>query len=114
MLDFSKSSKAGFARPEVWNIDIPFENTGPKHEAVVQNFVDAILDGAPLIAPGAEGIRSVEFANAVLFSSLENKTIDLPLDSGAYESKLKELIASSKLEKKVVRTSEDFTKSFNR
>ena len=35
-------------------------------------------------------------------------------DSAAYERKLQELIASSKLEKKVVRTDEDFTKSFVR
>jgi predicted dehydrogenase len=114
MLDFSKSSKAGFARPEVWNVDIPYENTGPQHQVIVQNFVDAILDGAPLIAPGAEGMQSVEFANAVLYSSLENKTIELPLDARAYETRLQELIAGSRLEKKVVRTNEDFTKSFNR
>ena len=114
MLDFSKSSKAGFARPDVWNVDIPFDNTGPQHHLIVQNFVDAIIEGVPLIAPGSEGIHSVEFANAVLYSSLENKTIDLPLDSAAYEKKLQQLIASSKLEKTVVRTNEDFTKSFNR
>ena len=114
MLDFSRSSKAGFARPDIWTVDIPFENTGPTHEAVVQNFVDSILDGVPLIAPGSEGIHSVEFANAVLYSSLQGATITLPLDSKAYEKQLQELIAGSKLEKKVVRTNEDFTKSFNR
>jgi len=114
MLEFNKTSKAGFARPDVWNVEIPFENTGPRHEAIVQNFVDAILDGVPLIAPGAEGLHSVEFANAVLYSSLEERTIELPLDSKAYEAKLQQLIANSTLEKTVVRTSEDFTKSFNR
>ena len=38
----------------------------------------------------------------------------LPLDSSAYERKLEELCAGSKLEKKVVRITEDFNKSFNR
>ena len=116
MLEFSKASKAGFAKPDVWNIDVPYDTAAGQHHLLTQNFVDAILDGAPLIAPGAEGIRSVELANAILYSSLENRTIDMPLDSAAYEAKLKQLIADSKFEKKVgaATTGEDFAKSFNR
>jgi hypothetical protein len=77
--------------------------------------VDAILDGSTLHAPAEEGIHSVEMANAILYSGLENKTIELPLDSAAYEAKLNRLIAESKFEKKVVESKpEDFTKSFNR
>jgi predicted dehydrogenase len=116
MLEFSKSSKAGFAKPDVWNIDVPYDTTAGQHHLLTQDFVDAILDGAPLIAPGSEGIRSVELANAILYSSLENRTIDMPLDSAAYEAKLKQLIADSKFEKKVgaATTGEDFAKSFNR
>jgi len=42
-------------------------------------------------------------------------TVPLPMDSAAYERKLTQLIADSKLEKKVVEiANEDFTKSFNR
>jgi predicted dehydrogenase len=116
MFEFSKSSKVGFARPEVWNIEVPYENSAGQHQQITQNFVDAILDGAPLIAPASEGMHSVELANAILYSSLENRPIDLPLDSAAYERKLQQLIAESKFEKKVVKTvvGEDFTKSFNR
>jgi len=116
MFEFSKTSKVGFARPEVWNIEVPYENSAGQHQQITQNFVDAILDGAPLIAPASEGMHSVELANAILYSSLENRTIDLPLDSAAYERKLQQLIAESKFEKKVVKTvvGEDFTKSFNR
>ena len=81
----------------------------------MQNFVDAILEGAPLIAPGEEGIHSIELANVLLYSSLMNSAIDLPLDAAAYETKLKELIAGSQMEKKVVRISTaDFTQSFKR
>src|SRR5687767_3974962 len=116
MLEFSKTSKAGFAKPDVWNIDVPYDTTAGQHHLLTQNFVGAILDGAPLVAPGSEGIRSVELANAILYSSLENRTIDMPLDSAAYEAKLKQLIADSKFEKKVgaATTGEDFAKSFNR
>ena len=115
MIDFCKSSKAGFAKPDVWQVEVPFDPAPGQHQEITQNFVDAILDGSVLHAPAQEGIHSVELANAILYSGLENKTIELPLDAAAYEAKLNQLIKESKFEKKVVQTSgEDFTKSFNR
>ena len=115
MIEFSKAAKSAFARPEVWNVEIPFENTAAQHATLVQNFVDSILDGTPLLVPGAEGIHSVELANVMLYSSLVKQTIELPMDSAAFEKRLNELIASSKGEKKVVQIgSDDFTKSFTR
>jgi hypothetical protein len=115
MIEFSRSAKLGFAKPDVWHVEIPFENAANPHAVLMQNFVNAILDGEPLIAPGAEGIHSVELANVILYSSLLGQTVELPLDSAAYERKLHELIAGSKLRKKVVEVSnEDFARSFNR
>ncbi|HSU55999.1 MAG TPA: Gfo/Idh/MocA family oxidoreductase [Candidatus Dormibacteraeota bacterium] len=115
MLEFSRTAKQGFAKPEVWNVDIPFENSPNLHALLVQNFINAITDGERLIAPGEEGIHSVELANVILYSSLINNTVELPMDSTAYEKKLNELIANSKHEKKVVEVvGEDFTKSFRR
>jgi len=113
MIEFSRSAKLGFAKPEVWNVEIPFEDAPNGHVTLMQNFINAILDGEPLIAPGEEGIHSVELANVILYSSLIGQTVQLPMDSAAYEKKLNELIASSKIEKKVVAVSnEDFTQSF--
>jgi predicted dehydrogenase len=115
MIEFCKTSRAGFAKPPVWNVEVPFDNAPGQHDEITRNFVDAILDGAPLHAPAEEGIHSVELANAILYSALENKTIELPLDGAAYEAKLNQLIQESKFEKKVVQsTGEDFTMSFNR
>lgn len=115
MRAFSAAAKAGFARPEVWHVEVPFENAPAQHATLTQNFVDAVLDGTPLVAPAAEGMNSVELANAALYSSLTGQTIELPLDGTAYEHKLQELIASSKVEKRVVQIQgEDFTKSFVR
>ena len=115
MTEFSRAAKLGFARPEVWNVSIPLESAANPHAALMQNFVNAILEGEPLIAPGEEGIHSVELANVILYSSLLDRTVPLPMDSAAYENKLNQLIASSKLEKKVAEVSnEDFTASFNR
>ena len=58
--------------------------------------MDAICDGVPLIAPAVEGIHSAELANAMLYSSLTERPVEIPLDAAAYEEKLSELIASSK------------------
>jgi len=115
MLEFSRSAQLGFAKPEVWHVEIPFANAADSHAILMQNFVNAILEGQPLIAPGAEGIHSVELANVILYSSLLGQTIALPLDSRAYERKLQELIATSKHEKRTLEVSnEDFTRSFTR
>ncbi len=71
--------------------------------------------GSPFSAPGAEGLNSVEFANAALYSSWTGTTVELPLDAAAYEKALQEKIQNSKFQKKVVETSdEDFAQSFTR
>ena len=115
MVEFNQAAKSGFAKPEVWNVEIPFDNANNPHGILMQNFVDAILDGTPLIAPGADGMGSVELANVLLYSSLIDQTVALPMDSAAWEKKLNQLIAESRHEKKVVQVAtEDFTKSFNR
>ncbi len=112
---WNKTSKIGFARPDTWQISIPFTNAEAPHALLMQSFVDAILDATPLSCPGEEGLGSIELANAMLYSSLIEQTVELPMDGAAYEKKLNELIAGSKLQKKVVEIStEDFTKSFTR
>jgi predicted dehydrogenase len=115
MIQFSQTAKQGFVKPDVWNIEIPFENAVIPHAIMVQNFVNAILDGEPLIAPGAEGIHSVELANVMVYSSLLNDAVELPMDGAGWEKKLNELIAGSKVHKKVVQVeATDFASSFRR
>lgn len=112
--EFSRTTREGFQPPPVWNVSIPLPpHRGEQHVGILRNFVAAILRGEPLIAPAAEGIHSVELANAILLSSLEEKTIELPLAGAAFEKKLKKLVAASRYEKKVVRVADiDMTKSF--
>lgn len=114
MRQFCREATSGFALPDIWNVEIPTDSTGPKHTTVTQNFIDAIQDGTPLIAPAAEGMNSVELANAMLYSSLIGQTVPLPLDGAAYENKLQQLIAESKVKKPAKQVvAEDFTKSFH-
>ncbi len=115
MLKFSQTAKQGFAKPEVWNVAIPFENANLPHATMVQNFVNAILDHEPLIAPGAEGIHSVELANAMVYSSLLGETVALPMDGATWEKRLNRLVAESKLEKQVMAVeATDIASSFRR
>jgi hypothetical protein len=57
-------------------------------------------------------------ANAIVFSSAHNQTVDLPLDSATYEKFLQNCIATSRHKKKATPTSsasaEDFTGSLGR
>lgn len=113
--ELCKTAKLGFQKPAFEKIEIPIPAEADRHAALTQNFVDAIREGKPLIAPGEDGIHSIELANAILYSGLTSQTVELPMDSVAYERKLHELVAASKIVKKVVKTSnEDFTKSFVR
>jgi predicted dehydrogenase len=112
--EFNRTSPERFAKPPASVNEIPVQGRGGQHAEVTQNFVDAILEGAPLIAPAEEGIRSVELANAMLYSSMTGATVDVPLDGGAYEAFLQGLIRNSTLEKKAAAQSGpvDMTKSF--
>ena len=113
--EWSKTSKIGFQQPETTVEEIPIPGVENAHAILMTNFVDSILDGKELIAPGESGIGSVELANVMVYSGLINETIDLPMDSAAWEAKLNDLIANSTHEKKVVEVSnEDFTASYRR
>ncbi len=109
----SKAAAEGFSRPEAWQVEIPVRGASRNHVDVAQNFVEAILDGTPLIAPATEGARSVELANAMLYSAWTGQTVSLPLDGASYEAKLKAMIAESKFVKGDVRKVEaDMSASF--
>lgn len=112
--EFLRTSPESFARPGTEVETFEFDSHGLQHAGILDNFADAILTGAPLIAPAEEGIHSVELANSMLYSSLQGETIDLPLDAAAYEVKLRELIASSTYVKETLEQTEtDMGKSFN-
>lgn len=114
MTEFSKTDPGRFSAPATWDVRIPIEGHGPQHNGILANFVAAILDGATLIAPAREGICSLELANSFLLSSLENRSVQLPIDATLFEQHLKRLIESSGRQKpKVVREAfDDMTSSF--
>ena len=82
-----------------------------RHAGVIRAFADHILTGAPMIADGREGLCSLMLANAMLLSTWENATINLPFDDALYAGKLAALAAKSP--KKVAKPIKlDVSKSF--
>lgn len=67
-----------------------FEDQANPYEPMLQNFADALLEDAKLIAPGEDGENSLTLANAAYLSSWIQETITLPIDPMLYEEKLKE------------------------
>jgi predicted dehydrogenase len=94
--EFNATHKGGFGEPESWEINIPIKGDNPGHIGIIQNWVDAIRTGTPLLAPGEDGIKAVEMFNAMYLSAWLNKTIELPIDSDLYREKLQEKMEHSK------------------
>jgi predicted dehydrogenase len=117
MTEFSRTTTQGFSAPETWEIEIPVRGHGGQHMEILNNFSAAITEGAPLIAPAPEGIHSVELANAMLLSTWQKATVDLPIDGALYSRELKARVAGSKRFKPVSTPSApaaDFSSSFGR
>lgn len=87
---FRRSSRKPMAKPASRKTTIRTPCAAELHQVLTRNFVDAILDGAPLIAPAEEGLRSLELANAMIYSSFTERTEELPLNARAYQSFLRQ------------------------
>jgi len=93
--EFNRTTKEMFAAPKTVEHVFTFPDHGEQHVGILRNFVEAVTEGKPLLAPVAEGILSVELANAMLLSTFEDCAIDLPLDGAPYEKALQARIAAS-------------------
>ena len=68
---------------------------------MIRDFARAVLDPkAKMVAEGEEGIRSVEFGNAMLYSGLKDVEVPIPMDTAKYDEMLQELIKNSRYVKK--------------
>ena len=95
MSEFCRTTKESFSAPKTTEKVIDVSGHGDQHIGIMRNFAEAIREGKPLLAPAAEGLNSVELANAMLLSAFEDRAIDLPLDGAAYEKALKQKIRES-------------------
>jgi predicted dehydrogenase len=100
--EFNSSFTGGFGWPECKTIEIPVKSDNANHSVIIQNWIDAIVNGSPLLSPGEDGVKALEISNAIYLSSWLNETIELPVDANLYYEKLQEKINTSTFEKKHV------------
>lgn len=68
--------------------EIVAEGEESGHCGILENFADAILNGAPLIAPGAESLLELEISNAAYLSAWKDKWVNIPCDRKEFEREL--------------------------
>ena len=92
---FNSEYKGGFGFPECWKCEIPVSGDNRQHEGITENWVDAILKGTPLLAPGKEGINGLKISNAIHLSSWIDDWVEIPFDEELYYEKLMEKVKTS-------------------
>ncbi|MEP4147724.1 MAG: Gfo/Idh/MocA family oxidoreductase [Halioglobus sp.] len=98
--EYSRSTRDMFGMPQSESTDITPDRQVNQHALVLANFADAIVGDAPLIAPAAEGLKSLALANAMLLSTWESREITFPLQSKIYQSALDQRLSASSLREK--------------
>lgn len=95
MMDVAKLTMGNAAGAnDMYDIE-EFDNVdgwGYQHTTVMENFAMHILEGTPLLAPGADGINGVNLANAILLSSWLGKEVENPVDPDLYLEELNKRI----------------------
>ncbi len=87
---FNREATDPFSSPECSNVKVVVSGDAEGHVGIIKNWIDAIANGAPLIAPGEEGVKSLELSNAMLLSTWQDNWIDLPIDDDLFFDKLQE------------------------
>lgn len=96
--EFCFTSKEGFLCPETEYEEFS-EKAPDGHSTVLENFAEAILDGAELIADGREGLNSLSISNAAYLSSWTDKWAEIPTDEKLFERYLAELCRNENIKK---------------
>ncbi len=75
---------------KVTRVNLKFPDAPNGHVRILQNFVNHILTGEELIAPGVEGINSLRISNAAYVSSWIGKKVEVPADEATFTALLSE------------------------
>ena len=98
--EFCFTSKEGFCTPETSYEEFTAEEPDG-HPILLENFAEAILEGAELTADGREGIKSLSISNAAYISSWTDSWAEIPTDEALFEEHLLELCRKEKNKAKV-------------
>lgn len=92
---------------------LPPNDSLKPHGIVLDRFMDAIMNGSPLIARADEGLHSLAMANAIMLSSATGRTVGLG-EADQWETHLERLKASSTRQKKTSSGTMNFDESWNK
>jgi len=93
---FSDSSTEMWTRPEVVEVDLEIPECESGHIAILRNMARHLLYGEELIAPGVEGIKTVEMIDAMILSGKTGKPVDVPVDRALYDAFIEDMKRQSK------------------
>ena len=102
--EYNATTSEGFKKPDTVNIRYTFRDEGPQHVGIFQNYTDHILNGAPLLAPGYDGINGLSISNAMMLSSWKDKWVDVQNDGEEFFGELQKRIATSRAKESVAAT----------
>lgn len=94
--EICRTSKDGFAKPPVEEIQVETDGQNIQHPAVLNAFVGHILRGEPLVADGREGLRGLTISNAMHLSSWLGQEVDVPFDEKLFYDLLMEKCKNSR------------------
>jgi predicted dehydrogenase len=81
-----ETSPEPFAQVKTTVQEIPLAAASAEgHQIITQNFVNAILHGEALIAPGQDGAVALELGSAMQMAGLTRKAVELPLDADLFD-----------------------------
>jgi predicted dehydrogenase len=92
---FNREYKGGFGAPECWKCEVPIRGDETGHSGITSNWVETILKGTPLLAPGVEGINGLQLSNAMHLSAWTDSWADLPVNEDLYYDLLQQRIRNS-------------------
>lgn len=104
--EFCFTCKEGFCAPDTTYEEFTAEEPDG-HPILLNNFADAILDGAELIADGREGLNSLSISNAAYISAWTDGWADIPTDEALFEEHLLDLCRKEKLKAQATENGDD-------
>lgn len=93
---FTVGAEEMWGSPKAQEGEVPLEEREAGHAAIIKNLARAILYDEPLLSPGIEGIRSVEFINAIILSGKKGKPVEIPVDRAEYDAFIERMKKRSK------------------
>jgi len=93
--EFSRTTDEMFGSPEITEEIFEPDSAVNQHAIILSNFAKAINEGKALLTPAEEGLKSLELAGGIIYSTWTDSMVELPLDSAAYEARIKQAAAES-------------------